>query len=125
VIVEGEGSWVEHTAVSHGSYASETTHSDIDSTDPDAAGRSVVRSDVWDTREEEDVLMKKILKVSGMMCQHCQMRVEKALGAVDGVGKVEVSLENQTAEVSLEHNVSDEVLKQAVEEAGYTVIEVS
>lgn len=69
--------------------------------------------------------MKKILKVSGMMCQHCQMRVEKALGAVDGVGKVEVSLENQTAEVSLEHNVSDEVLKQAVEEAGYTVIEVS
>lgn len=125
VMVEGEGSWVEHTAVSHGSYASETTHSDIDSTDPDAAGRSVVRSDVWDTREEEDVLMKKILKVSGMMCQHCQMRVEKALGAVDGVGKVEVSLENQTAEVSLEHNVSDEVLKQAVEEAGYTVIEVS
>ena len=47
-----------------------------------------------DKREEEDVIMKKTLKIEGMMCGHCKMRVEKALGAVDGVSSVEVNLED-------------------------------
>jgi Cu+-exporting ATPase len=59
-----------------------------------------------------------------MMCGHCKMRVEKALGAVDGVSSVEVNLEDGTAAASLMQAVSDQVLKQAVEEAGYKVIEV-
>ena len=58
------------------------------------------------------------------MCGHCKMRVEKALGAVDGVSSVEVNLEDGTAAASLMQAVSDQVLKQAVEEAGYKVIEV-
>lgn len=69
--------------------------------------------------------MKKTLKIEGMMCGHCQMRVEKALGAVDGVSSVEVNLGDGSAVVSLEQDVPDEVLKQAVEEAGYKVVEVS
>ncbi|MGI6621019.1 MAG: heavy metal translocating P-type ATPase [Bacillota bacterium] len=77
-----------------------------------------------DKREEEDVIMKKTLKIEGMMCGHCKMRVEKALGAVDGVSSVEVNLEDGTAAASLMQAVSDQVLKQAVEEAGYKVIEV-
>jgi copper ion binding protein len=68
--------------------------------------------------------MKKTLKIEGMMCGHCKMRVEKALGAVDGVSSVEVNLEDGTAAASLMQAVSDQVLKQAVEEAGYKVIEV-
>jgi Cu+-exporting ATPase len=91
----------------------------------DFADDSGVRPVAVEKTDGEDLIMKKTLKIEGMMCQHCQMRVEKALGAAEGVSSVEVSLENQSAAVSLERDVSDEVLKQAVEEAGYKVVEVS
>ena len=63
--------------------------------------------------------MKKILKVDGMMCNHCRAHVEKALSAVDGVSKVEVSLEDKQAEITIEKDVADDALKAAVKDAGY------
>lgn len=65
--------------------------------------------------------MKKILTVEGMMCAHCKAHVEKALAALTGVSSVQVDLEQKTATAALSENVPDEVLKNAVEEAGYTV----
>ena len=66
--------------------------------------------------------MNKKLRVEGMSCGHCKAAVEKALKAVDGVENAVVDLENKSAEVSLSKEVSDEVLKKAVTDAGYEVV---
>ena len=71
------------------------------------------------------VMMKKVLKVDGMMCAHCQMHVQKALAAVDGVAEAVVDLEKKQAEVSLTKDVPDQVLMDAVTEAGYTPVSCS
>ena len=55
--------------------------------------------------------MKKVLKVEGMMCNHCKAAVEKALNGVDGVVSTEVNLEQKTAAVTLQTEVSDDVLR--------------
>ena len=68
--------------------------------------------------------MKKELKVEGMMCQNCVKHVTKALEGVPGATQVSVSLENKTAAVTVPDTTSDDVLKAAVEEAGYEVTEI-
>ena len=62
--------------------------------------------------------MKKTIRIEGMMCIHCAARVEKALSALPGV-EVKVDLESKTATVT--GDISDAVLRRAVEDAGYTV----
>ena len=69
-------------------------------------------------------MMTKTLKIDGMMCGHCEMHTKKALEALDGVAKAEVSHENGTAVVTLEKEVSDDTLKQAVTDQGYQVINI-
>ena len=67
--------------------------------------------------------MKKTMKIDGMMCSHCTGRVSQVLNAIDGVS-AEVSLEDKAAYVTLSADVADDVLIQAVTDAGYTVTEV-
>lgn len=69
--------------------------------------------------------MKKVLIVDGMMCAHCQMHVQKALAGVDGVTKATVDLESKKATVTLAKDVDDQVLMDAVTEAGYTPVSCS
>lgn len=64
------------------------------------------------------------MMVEGMSCGHCSARVEEALNNIDGV-KAEVNLKKKTAYVTLENEVSDETLKAAVENAGYSVTKIS
>ena len=66
--------------------------------------------------------MKKVLLVDGMMCAHCQSHVQKALAAVDGVEEATVDLDSKQATVSLSRDVPDQVLMDAVTEAGYTPV---
>ncbi len=66
--------------------------------------------------------MKKVLKVDGMMCQHCQAHVQKALAGVAGVTEAVVDLEKKEATVTLSQEVPDQVLMDAVTEAGYTPV---
>ena len=68
--------------------------------------------------------MKKTMKIEGMMCAHCTGRVQKALLGIAGVESVVMSLEEKSAEVMLTDTVEDAVLKAAVEEAGYEVVEI-
>ena len=68
--------------------------------------------------------MKKELLIEGMSCQHCVRRVTNALEAIDGV-QATVNLEQKKAVVELTHDVSDEVLIAAVDEAGYKVEKIS
>lgn len=68
--------------------------------------------------------MEKTLKIEGMMCEHCEMHTQKALEALDGVTNAMVSHQTGTAVVTLEKNVSDDVLIQAVTNQGYKVTEI-
>ena len=72
---------------------------------------------------EEEVIMKKVLKIEGMMCHHCTGRVDKALNEMDGV-KATVSLEGKSAEVELSKEISDEELIKVVTDAGYEVVDI-
>ena len=69
----------------------------------------------------EDHTMKKTLKVEGMMCGHCEARVKKALEALPEVAEAVVSHEAGTAIVTLNAEVADDVLKNAVEAQDYKV----
>ena len=69
----------------------------------------------------EDNTMKKTLKVEGMMCGHCEARVKKALEALPEVDEAVVSHEAGTAIVTLNAEIADDVLKNAVEAQDYKV----
>ena len=75
--------------------------------------------DKTEIENQEDHLMKKIIAVEGMHCAHCQMSVEKALAAVEGVSSVTVDLKKKTAVVTLSAPVEDQLLRDAVEKAGF------
>lgn len=90
--------------------------------------RSVISTEKSTTKTiaaERKKKMEKLMKIEGMMCAHCTGRVQKALEAVEGVSTVAMNLEEKTALVSLEAEVSDEVLSAAVTEAGYEVTEIT
>ena len=70
---------------------------------------------------KEETTMKKVMTIEGMMCMHCSGRVDKALNALEGVSAV-VDLEAKTATVT--GDVSDELLRKTVEDAGYTVVSI-
>lgn len=72
----------------------------------------------------EDNTMKKTLKVEGMMCGHCEARVKKALEALPEVDEAVVSHEAGTAIVTLNAEVADDVLKNAVEAQDYKVTDI-
>ena len=68
--------------------------------------------------------MEKTLKIEGMLCNHCVMHVQKALAAIPGVQKADVSLENKSAKVTIDPIVADETLRYAIEEAGYVLNDI-
>lgn len=68
-------------------------------------------------------IMKKTITIEGMTCNHCTGRVQKALSALDGV-EASVDLETKSAFVTSSKEISDEILKKAVVDAGYEVISI-
>ena len=75
--------------------------------------------------EGEDEDMKKIVRVDGMNCSHCQAKVEAALSSLDGVSEAKVNLKKKIAIVTLEKEVNDDTLLKAVNDAGFTGVSVS
>lgn len=71
-----------------------------------------------------DKLMKVIVNVNGMNCNHCKMAVEKALNTVDGVVSAEVNLEAKNASVTLSKEVADSDLMNVINEAGFEAVSV-
>lgn len=74
-------------------------------------------------KSKEEKAMEKILKIEGMMCPHCEATVKKTLEAIDGVESVTASHTAKNAVITLSKEVSDAILKQAVEAQGYTVLD--
>lgn len=70
-------------------------------------------------KKEEEKEMKETVKIRGMMCEHCENTVKKALEALPGVEKAEVSHETGTAVLSLAGEVDEETVRKAVEDKDY------
>ena len=68
--------------------------------------------------------MQKTMKIEGMMCGHCEARVKKALEALTEVSEAVVSHEAGTAVVTLNSQVSDDILKKTVEDQDYKVLSI-
>lgn len=68
---------------------------------------------------EEEKEMKETVKIQGMMCAHCENTIQKALEALPGVEKAEVSHETGTAILSLSAAVKEEAIRKAVEDKDY------
>ena len=66
----------------------------------------------------------KTILIEGMSCGHCSKRVEEALKSVNGVKSVSISLEEKKAKVVLKTEVDNCVLKAAVEDVGFEVINI-
>ena len=77
---------------------------------------------IKEKKKKETKTMEKTLKVEGMMCEHCEARVKKALEAVPGVESAVASHKEGTAVVTLSQDVPYETLKKAVEDQDYKVI---
>ena len=68
--------------------------------------------------------MTKTIYIEGMSCGHCSKRVEEALKSVKGVKSVEVNLEAKNAVVALKNDIENQILKIAVEDIGFQVINI-
>lgn len=75
-------------------------------------------------KTKERKTMSKTIIIEGMMCKHCEAHVKKTLEAMPQVVSAEVSHEKGTATVTLNEKIADEVLKNAIEEQDYKVIEI-
>lgn len=75
-----------------------------------------------DNIKEGEKDMKNTLLVEGMTCNHCKMRVEKAVSGVEGVTNAQVSLEDKKVDFDGDPSVIDQV-KEAIKDAGYEVVE--
>ncbi|MGN1168636.1 MAG: heavy metal translocating P-type ATPase [Acutalibacteraceae bacterium] len=72
-------------------------------------------------KSKEKKTMKKTMIIEGMMCEHCKMRVLKALEQLDSVESVSINLADGEAVVEMKEEISDSALTAAVEKEGYTV----
>jgi len=66
--------------------------------------------------------MKKKINIEGMSCSHCVAHVENALKQLEGVSKVSVSLDDKSAVVKMKNEIPDNILADAVKDAGYDVV---
>lgn len=76
-------------------------------------------------RKQEVTVMERTMKIEGMMCGHCEATVKKCLEALPEVDSAEVSHEAGTAVVTLNTELSNEVLKKTVEDKDYKVLEIN
>ena len=90
----------------------------------DAGRDKKIRGVTLPAEIKEETTMEKTLKITGMMCAHCEATVKKALEAVPGVTEAKVSHQTGTAVVTLASDVPNDTLKQAVEARDYTVTDV-
>ena len=65
--------------------------------------------------------MKYELKIEGMMCMHCQRHMTEALNKMEGV-QAEINLEEKTAYVTADREISMDEFQAVVDEAGYTLV---
>lgn len=68
--------------------------------------------------------MKKIIKIKGMTCGHCQKRVEDALAKLSGL-ETKVNLKKEQAQITVNGEWNEQVVRDAISEAGYEVVSIA
>lgn len=68
-------------------------------------------------------IMKKTIHIEGMHCDHCKNTVERNINNIDGA-VAKVNLKKNLAVVSMDREISDEILTKAVEDGGFTVVKI-
>ncbi len=76
------------------------------------------------SKREETKMYTKTINIEGMQCNHCKMSIEKALDSIEGIKKVEVSLENKNAKIEANNQIDNNKITEVIEEAGFTVKEI-
>lgn len=66
--------------------------------------------------------MKKKIQLEGMSCSHCVAHVQEALGGLDNTTDIQIELGTQS--VLVETGATDELIRQAIDDAGYTVVSI-
>ena len=69
-------------------------------------------------------MFEKEILIDGMMCENCTARVKKVLSALDEVESVDVSLENKKAIIKTSKEIENSIIKETIEDIGFTVKEV-
>ena len=87
--------------------------------DGDGSPVSAGHSEEVQTVKPKEITMEKKLSVEGMMCQHCVAHVKKALEGIEGVEEAVVDLDSNSATAKLSADVADQVLVDAIVDAGY------
>lgn len=64
--------------------------------------------------------INKKVKVGGMSCEHCKLRVENALKNLNEVKSVNVDLENKIANIKLKKDISEDIIKNTIDDLGFT-----
>ena len=75
-------------------------------------------------KKKEEKIMEKTMKIEGMMCGHCEARVNKTLEKLPEVDCAVVSHTAGTAVLTLNAEISNETLKQVIEDQDYKVLEI-
>lgn len=68
--------------------------------------------------------MNKTVLINGMSCGHCTAAVEKALSGLTGTSDINVSLEDNNATLEVTESVTDEMIKNVIEDQGYEVVRI-
>ena len=68
--------------------------------------------------------IKKVITIDGMMCDHCKLKVERALSELDGVSKIKVNLKDKTATIYSTKSISNDDIKNAISKLDYKVINI-
>lgn len=71
-----------------------------------------------------DKKIKKVITIEGMMCYHCQMKVEKSLLELNGVSKVKVNLKDKTATIYSTKIINNDDIKKVITKLDYKVIDI-
>ena len=71
-----------------------------------------------------DQKIKKVITIEGMMCSHCQMKVEKSLLELNGVSKVKVNLKDKTATIYSTKIINNDDIKKIITKLDYKVIDI-
>lgn len=69
-----------------------------------------------------DKKIKKVITIEGMMCSHCQMKVEKSLLELNGVSKVKVNLKDKTATIYSTKIINNDDIKKVITKLDYKVL---
>ncbi|MBQ9610137.1 MAG: heavy metal translocating P-type ATPase [Lachnospiraceae bacterium] len=108
---------------------SDKTDSSENNNEEKTSNEEIVETDNSGNQESKESMkgedkMQKVMSINGMMCAHCEARVKKSLEAIDGVIEAVASHEKNEAVVTLSKDIDNEILKKAVEDEDYEVVDI-